>query len=41
MRPAGFWRRYAAYSLDNTPGVVTGQDMSAFSLGINVMFSSK
>jgi predicted porin len=31
----------AAYSLDNTPGVVTGQDMSAFSLGINVMFSSK
>ena len=31
----------AAYSLDNTPGVVTGQDMSAFSLGINHMFSSK
>jgi predicted porin len=31
----------AAYSLDNTPGVVAGQDMSAFSLGINVMFSSK
>lgn len=29
------------YSLDNTSGVVLGQDMSAFSLGINHMFSSK
>lgn len=31
----------AAYSLDNTPGAITGEDMSAFSLGINHAFSSK
>src|SRR3569623_130742 len=31
----------ASYSLDNTPGVVVGQDMSAFSVGINHKFSSK
>lgn len=31
----------AAYSLDNTAGVVGGQDMSAFSVGINHKFSSK
>ena len=31
----------ASYSLDNTPGVVLGQDMSAFSVGINHKFSSK
>lgn len=31
----------ATYSLDNTPGVVGGQDMSAFSVGINHKFSSK
>src|SRR3569623_887660 len=31
----------ASYSLDNTQGVVVGQDMSAFSVGINHKFSSK
>jgi predicted porin len=31
----------AAYSLDNTPGVVTGKDMAAISVGITHMFSSK
>src|SRR3569833_2084667 len=30
-----------AYSLDNTPGVVAGEDMSAFSVGLNHKFSSK
>lgn len=30
-----------AYSLDNTPGVVAGEDMSSFSVGVNHKFSSK
>lgn len=33
--------RNGGYSLDNTPGVVAGEDMSAFSVGLNHKFSSK
>jgi len=31
----------AAYSLDNTPGVVAGKDMASISVGITHLFSSK